>query len=98
MLERLFLEVVQTRGVTGTRLFEQDGYVLFSSPPSAEGSSYSTFEECSTVLGENTTMTLVFEDGSVMMRKTPLGWLCVTASRTANLGAIRQSIAAIAWP
>ena len=50
MLERLFLEIVQTRGVTGTRLFEQDGYVLFSSPPSAEGSSYSTFEECSTVL------------------------------------------------
>jgi predicted regulator of Ras-like GTPase activity (Roadblock/LC7/MglB family) len=97
MLERLFVDLVQHRGVIDTTLFESDGFVLYTSSKSDHRPLLSQFEDCRKAMRTNDSMTLVMEEGYVLLRNTPLGILSVTCERAANLGSIRLALDAISW-
>ena len=97
MLERLFVDLVQHQGVIEATLFESDGFVLYTSSTNGRPPSLSTFEDCRKAMGTNDTMTLVMEEGYVLLRNTPLGILSVKCERAANLGSLRLTLDAICW-
>jgi predicted regulator of Ras-like GTPase activity (Roadblock/LC7/MglB family) len=79
-------------------VFEADGFVVYTSTSGAShpsDASVEAWKELLTQTGPEKTVTLVQENGYVMLSALPIGTLVVKAKRTANLGALRQSLATL---
>jgi predicted regulator of Ras-like GTPase activity (Roadblock/LC7/MglB family) len=95
MLERLLAEVADHRGVTDMWLVETDGFVLYSKqvpdsqPPTLAIQDWLALSQNGT---DAPTVTLVQENGYVLIRALSLGTLILKAERATNLGSLRLAL------
>jgi len=98
VLERLLREVVQQRGILSVLVFESDGFIVYSNQREVSQPADASVTGWKALLDQtesSDTVTLVQEDGYLILTPLPVGTLAVQAARTANLGALRQSIKAV---
>lgn len=79
-------------------MFEADGFVVYTSGSGTShpgDASVKAWKELLTQTGPERTVTLVQENGYVMLSALPIGTLMVKAKRTANLGALRQALVTV---
>lgn len=79
-------------------VFEADGFVVYTSVSGTSlpgDTSVKAWKELLAQTGPDKTVTLVQENGYVMLSALTIGTLVVKAKRTANLGALRQSVATV---
>lgn len=95
MLERLLSGVAAHRGVTDAWLVEADGFVLYrkeaphSQPPTQAVHDWLALAQNA---GTSQTVTLVQENGYVLLTHLPVGTFIVKAQRDTNLGSLRLSL------
>ena len=95
MIERLLAGVVSQRGITDAWLVEKDGFVLYSKQ-SANSQPASHAVQDWLALARNAsevqTVTLVQEQGFVLLHTLQIGVLILKAHRETNLGSLRIAL------
>ena len=95
MIERLLAGVVSQRGITDAWLVEKDGFVIYSKEsPNSHPANHAVQDWLSLAHSgsEPHTVTLVQEQGFVLLRTLRIGVLILKAERATNLGALRLAL------
>jgi len=95
MIERLLEGVVSQRGITDAWLVEKDGFVIHSKEsPNSQPANQAVQDWLSLAhnASDAQTVTLVQEQGFVLLRTLRIGVLILKAQRATNLGALRLAL------
>ena len=95
MIERLLEGVVSQRGITDAWLVEKDGFVIYSKEsPHSQPANQAVQDWLSLAhnASDAQTVTLVQEQGFVLLRTLRIGVLILKAQRATNLGALRLAL------
>ncbi len=95
MIERLLEGVVSQRGITDAWLVEKDGFVIYSKEsPNSQPANQAVQDWLSLAhnASDAQTVTLVQEQGFVLLRTLRIGVLILKAQRATNLGALRLAL------
>jgi predicted regulator of Ras-like GTPase activity (Roadblock/LC7/MglB family) len=90
MIERLLAGVVSQRGITDAWLVEKDGFVLYSKQSASH--AVQDWLALARNASEVQTVTLVQEQGFVLLRTLQIGVLILKAQRETNLGSLRIAL------
>ena len=100
MIEGILREVASLDGVQRILLVEMDGFVVYAHPhhEQDEPSAVQTWLALLSASPEQSLVTLVMEEGYVMLKATNQRMLVTVCERGINLGRIRRLLENLEWP